>query len=344
MQSQSDLVYLIFRLQDTLFGVEALSVLEIVELPELSPVAEAPEYIVGILNWRGKIVPVMDPNLRMGQAAHEYRLTDQVIILEYASMFMGIIVDGVRDTIKLQAAQIDNVPSYGIGQVAVTRFISGVAKAGDDLIMLLDTEKLVRLSDPTAMPTDSKRPVFAPSASVEEKRILRQRAHDLRMISQDEDRTGLLPFAVFKLNGEFFGADLGLVREFADLHDVTPIPCCPNHIVGLTNLRGDLLTLVDIRASVNLPLQIGKPHGKVLVVEIQDLVAARESGRLGILVDEVVDVVHLRPADIGAAPASAKSSRTEYLKGTGAYGSALLSILDLARLFKNEALVVNEQA
>jgi purine-binding chemotaxis protein CheW len=179
---------------------------------------------------------------------------------------------------------------------------------------------------------------------VEEIKILHARAQALKQIPEDENLADLLPLAVFKMNGELFGVDLDLVREFADLNDVTPIPCCPHHILGLTNLRGDLLTLVDIRASINLPQHMGRGQGKVLVVEIPGLGTATESGQLGILVDEVVDVVYLRTAEVGLAPASAKSSRSEYLRGTGSYGSTLLCILDLARLLKSETMIVNEQA
>jgi purine-binding chemotaxis protein CheW len=345
MQNHTNSVYLIFELQDTLYGIEVLSVREIVELPELTPAAQAPAYIVGMLNWRGKIAPVMDLSQRLGQRTHEYQLGDKVIVLEHAGILMGLVVSQVHDTCEISRAQIEHVPAYGIGEEATARFIGGVAKRDQDLVMLLDLETLMRLPEQASHPAEfAGPPEFSLSMNAEGKQILRARAASLMQTDQSQDLTGQVPLAVVKLNDEFYGVDLSLVREFADRPEVTPIPCCPHHIVGLINLRGDLLTLIDIRSSINLSKNHRKTQEKVIVIEIQGLAASTEgSGRLGILVDEVVDIVYLGPTEIHPVPTSTKAARSECLRGIGPYGTKMLSILDLRCLLKEETLVVNEQ-
>src|SRR6185436_21126644 len=96
---------------------------------------------------------------------------------------------------------------------------------------------------------------FFADATAEERAILRERALGLMPAGESQDRFHLMPLAVVSLNGEYFAVDLNLVREFGTIHHVTPVPCCPPHIVGQMNLRGDILTLVDIRGALRMPMQ-----------------------------------------------------------------------------------------
>ena len=81
--------------------------------------------------------------------------------------------------------------------------------------------------------------------------------------------TERIPLAIIQLGAECFGVGLDVVREFSHLRRVTAIPCCPSHIAGNMNLRGDILTLVDIRGLLNIPAE-GNPS-EVMVVEAGDL-------------------------------------------------------------------------
>ena len=145
------------------------------------------------------------------------------------------------------------------------------------------------------------------------------------------------------LNGEYFGIDLAIVREFSALRIVTPVPCCPEHVVGQMNLRGDILTLMDIRAALNMPFAnvrngtSSDPTGKVVVVQTNAL-------KVGVLVDDVFDVMNLQPSEIHAVPSAVQSLSEEYLKGTAPCGEKMLSILDLPKILTQGALIVNEEA
>jgi purine-binding chemotaxis protein CheW len=114
------------------------------------------------------------------------------------------------------------------------------------------------------------------------------------------------------LNGEFFGVNLNRVREFTDVKKVTPIPCCPGHIIGNMNLRGEILTLIDIRGLLNLPLNSIAEGYKAMVVEVDGIVS-------GITVEEVYDVMFLNPKDITSVPTAIHSINDEYLKGATPY-------------------------
>ncbi|NEQ24463.1 MAG: chemotaxis protein CheW, partial [Microcoleus sp. SIO2G3] len=115
-----------------------------------------------------------------------------------------------------------------------------------------------------------------------------------------------------------------------------PIPCCPSHIVGNMNLRGEIVTLVDIRNVLNLPtspVSIGSP---AVVVQVDDIVA-------GLPVDRVLEMVELNSADITPLSTARFDEGKQYLQGTAFFDEKPLKILDLAKIFTNGKLIVNEE-
>ena len=146
--AMADKPYVIFSLHGLHYGVDADLVQEIFFLPELTPVAEAPDDIVGLLNLRGKIVPVMDLDLRSGHQPQEYRLSDSVIVLEWEELQIGMIVNSVDEVKNINSAAIEGETSYfGREREINSRFIAGVAKVDADIIMHLNHDKLIRDSD-----------------------------------------------------------------------------------------------------------------------------------------------------------------------------------------------------
>lgn len=350
--------YLIFSLNDLLYGVEAFCVQEIFSLPNLTPIAEAPREIVGVVNLRGDILPVMDLNLRFGYQQLEYSLTDSVIILEWQGFRIGIIVERVHEVHNISPQDITTEILYRQDVTNLReKFVAGIAKLAADIVMLVNHENLLSYSNygefsvaeqikerPVTSEKDAifsdnyypKHRTFCPHATPEERAIFRERAENLIQQTQGQDFTGLIPLAVVALNDEFFGLDLSIVREFTELRQVTPVPCCPPHIVGNMNLRGEILTLVDIRSLLNLPMLDGETTTKVMIVRIDDLVT-------GVTVDEVFDVMYLHPSQILPVPTAVHSINNEYLRGTAAYREKMMSILDLSKIFRQGDLIVNEE-
>ncbi len=349
--------------------MDALLVQEIFHLPELTPIAEAPDDIVGILNLRSKIVPVMHLARRLGHQPQECSLNDSVIVLEWKGTQIGIIVNSVYEVKQIASDAIEQQISYGRTRENNSRFIAGVAKVDADMIMLLNHEQLLRYSDvveallpskgtngQTGESTNGRSSLHngkalenhkslvkfssfyelcCPNATPEEKVIFRERAENLRQSTTSSDFAGLLPLAVIGLSGEYFGIDLEVVREFTKIYNVTPIPCCPAHIVGNMNLRGEILTLVDLRQALHL-LNAAGTGSEAVVIRVDEVVA-------GLSVDEVFDVMHLHPNDVTPVPAAVHSGSNEYLRGTVPYLDKMLSILDLPKILTKAELAVNEE-
>ena len=142
---------------------------------------------------------------------------------------------------------------------------------------------------------------------------------------------------MISLNNEYFGLGLETVREFINICNFTPIPCCPQHILGNINLRGEIVTLIDLRGCLNLPITSAKSNSNAVVIEVDDLVA-------GLPVDEVFDVIYLPQKSINSVPIAVEPSNREYLRGTAPYADKMLSIIDLSRIINQGNLEVNEAA
>lgn len=355
-----DCPYLIFSLHNSLYGINTTNVDEIFFLPELTPIPEAPTDIVGVVNIRGEIMPIMDLNLRFGYRTTNYQITDSVIVVQAENGRVGIIVNAVHEVKNLANAEITKELAYGREQELEGKriFSSGIARSESDIIVLLNVNKIIsyvehqtevnltenrqdqeQLQDQHRADNGYHQPqsyrVFAPHATPEEQATFRKRAESLRQITDSEEVTGLKPLAVVLLNKEFFGIDLKLVREFTDIHKVTPIPCSPSHIIGNMNLRGEVLTLVDIGGLLNLPIKGTAQEQKAMVIEVGDIVA-------GIAVETVCDVTFLNPAAITTVPTAIHSINDEYLEGAAPYEGKMMSILDLEKILVGGGLVVDE--
>lgn len=341
--------YLIFSLHDLQYGIDALLVQEIFYISELITIVEAPKDIVGVLNLRGKIIPIMHLSLRLGNQLKECHLSDSVIVLNYDGLQIGVIVNNVKKVENVSKILIESDLNYGRVKDINSRFVAGIAKTNSDTVVLLNHHNLLR--DPEAVEAligegnqdldDSSLinnfyATCCPSATPKDKVIFRERADNLRQLANDDSSTELNPLAIIGLNNEYFGIDLKLIQEFTTIRNIAPIPCCPSHIVGNMNLRGEILTLVDIRSVLNMPLSKTRDGVKAIVVNIDDLMA-------GFLVDEVFDVMYLHPSEVTSLPVAVNSNNQDYLRGTVAYAGNMLTILDLPKLLTNKLLVVNEE-
>jgi len=335
---------LIFDLDDARFGVDATLVRESVWLPKLTPVEEAPPYIVGIFSLRGQIVPVTDLNLRFGHPARPYRISDQIVILELDKLLMGLIVNEVREVIELSANAIQPPPQFVVETPVEPPLIEAQVRVGDDIVTLLDTRQLMHLPQDFAQPETEQMSTahhFCPQATPEQHSVFGARAKALMEVATEE-KGAHLSLAVVELSGEYFGIELDAIQEFCDIVRPCPIPCCPPHILGAMNLRGNLFTLLNLRAALNLPRAAQTSDKAVIVRASTWLGKGHGEQAVGVAVDQVHDVIYLREEELQAAPAALLEQHGAEIKGTAPYGGKLMVVLGLPALLAREEWIVNE--
>ncbi len=139
--------YLTFTLGQEEYGVEILKVQEIRGYSAVTPIPNTPGYIKGVMNLRGTIIPVVDLRAKLGLAEAEYNQFTVIIVVMVGTKVMGLIVDSVSDVLNIPKADIQAAPDFGSDVEA--RFIQGMAKAGEKLVVLLDIDKVLNETNTT---------------------------------------------------------------------------------------------------------------------------------------------------------------------------------------------------
>jgi purine-binding chemotaxis protein CheW len=137
--------FLTFSLGEEVFGVEIRFVTEIIGMQPITSIPEAPDYIRGIVNLRGKIIPVMDMRLKFGLEQIAYDDRTCIIVIDTDAITIGLIVDKVAEVLMIGDENIAPPPDAKTG--LENRYISGIGKVGTDVKLLLSCEKLFNQED-----------------------------------------------------------------------------------------------------------------------------------------------------------------------------------------------------
>jgi purine-binding chemotaxis protein CheW len=133
--------FLTFTLGSEAYGLDIKYVTEIIGVQEITEVPELPEYIRGIINLRGKIIPVMDVRLRFRKTFREYNDRTCIVVVDIKDVSVGLIVDAVSEVISIQEQDI--VPPPELNKGSGNKYIKGIGKVGNEVKLLLDCSKLL---------------------------------------------------------------------------------------------------------------------------------------------------------------------------------------------------------
>lgn len=133
--------FLTFSIENETYGLEIMYVTEIIGIQPITEIPELPAYVKGIINLRGKIIPVLDIRLRFKKEPKEYNDRTCVIVVDIQDMSIGIVVDSVSEVLAIPEQEIVEPPKINKG--FHNRYIKGIGKVGSDVKLLLDCEKLL---------------------------------------------------------------------------------------------------------------------------------------------------------------------------------------------------------
>ncbi len=135
------LQWVTFRLDNETYGINVMQVQEVLRYSEIAPVPGAPQYVLGIINLRGNVVTVIDTRLRFGLRQEDTTDQTRIVIIETENQVVGILVDAVAEVVYLRQSEIETTPNVGNDETA--KFIQGVCHKNDELLILVDLEKMM---------------------------------------------------------------------------------------------------------------------------------------------------------------------------------------------------------
>ena len=161
---------------------------------------------------------------------------------------------------------------------------------------------------------------------------LLERARALAKSSDVETSEGM-PLVVFSLATETYGIPTDYVRDVQPLRQITPVPCTPDFVVGVINIRGSIYSVIDIRSFFGVPAQEITPATKVIVVDTEEL-------QVGILADDVSGAMSVPRDEINPPLAAQATIKEEYIEGVT---NDMLIILNLEALMQDERIIIHEE-
>ena len=135
--------YLTFGLAEEEYGLEILTVREILGVLPVTAVPKAPSFVKGVVNLRGKVIPVVDLRLKFGMDEAEHTDETCIIVVCVGDVEMGIIVDRVSEVLDIGEADIEPPPEFGASMEVEKNFILGMGKSGEGVTILLDIENVL---------------------------------------------------------------------------------------------------------------------------------------------------------------------------------------------------------
>jgi purine-binding chemotaxis protein CheW len=135
------LQWVTYRLDEETYGINVMQVQEVLRHTEIAPVPGAPDYVLGIINLRGNVVTVIDTRARFGLPPTEITDNTRIVIIEADEHVVGILVDSVAEVVYLRSSEIDSAPNVGTEESA--KFIQGVSNRDNELLILVDLNKLL---------------------------------------------------------------------------------------------------------------------------------------------------------------------------------------------------------
>ncbi len=139
----------VFQLGGELYGVEISRVHEIIRLQTVTRVPRAPAFVEGVINLRGKVIPVVDLRRRFGLPTAEHTRASRIVVVEIGDQVVGIIVDGVSEVLRVGESTVEP-PSPVVAGID-SEYIHGIAKLPDRLVILLDLDRVLARDERRAL-------------------------------------------------------------------------------------------------------------------------------------------------------------------------------------------------
>lgn len=163
--------------------------------------------------------------------------------------------------------------------------------------------------------------------------ILQSRARELARPLKEDENTETIEVVIFRLAFEIYGIATSHVREVHPLKDLTPLPCTPPFVTGIINVRGQVMSVIDLKKFFELPDQGITDLNKAVIISDGDM-------EFGILADAIVDVHNIPLQELQTSLPSLTGIRNDYLLGVAPDG---LVVLDAGKLLSNSDLIVHEE-
>ncbi len=301
-----------FLLGEDEFGADIMDVKEIIRVPDITKVPNAPVFVEGACNLRGNVLPVIDGRTRFNLERKTKDEYSRVLVIDVDGKATGIVVDKVSEVMRVNTTDIEEPPQ--IVKNIDSDYLNGVVKLdnGNRLIMLLDVVSALNVNT-----TGSKR-IYSHDENIQKKLTM---VNSTSAEAMDEEQ-----LVSFLLNNEEFAIGIMKVKEIIRVPQIVKVPNCETYIEGVISIRNNLLPIISLRAYFGMEHMEISDHARILVVDMGNFTA-------GIMVDKISEVLRV-PSSIIQPPPKFSTQSGEQLKGVAKLnnGKRMILLLDPSKL------------
>jgi len=307
-----------FQLGDDEFGADIMDVKEIIRVPDITKVPNAPIYVEGACNLRGNVLPIIDGRTRFNLERKTKDESSRVLVIDVDGKATGMVVDKVSEVIRVNTDHIEEPPQ--IVKNVDSDYLNGVVKLdnGNRLIMLLDVVSALNVKN------NVKDLINGHDQSGEKKKLL---VNSASAESIEEEQ-----LVSFLLDKEEYAIGIMKVKEIIRVPEIVKIPNCEDYIEGVVSLRNNLLPIIDLRTYFGMEHMDINDNNRILVVDMGSFTA-------GIMVDKISEVLRV-PTSIIQPPPKFSTQSGEQLKGVAKLndGKRMILILEPSKLISDDEI------
>ena len=319
--------HLYFQIGQNKYGVNTANVLEIMKLPALDYPQKLPNNIVGLLKYNNFVINIVDIRFYLNIEVTPYSTHNELLIVKTDEVIFGIITDKIIGILPFDTTLTDQIPFVDNKMI-----IESIYKHDDDTIFVVNIyslENLLKQHDielpdvdiPALFPQDktSKSVMALRTSAIAEKSALRLASGELHAKNK---------YISFNLNNDFYCISLAYVKEVLKDTNITNVPGTPDFIEGIMNLRGDYITVVNLKKLLGLPEETVYDKKPVIIVKCNEL-------KLALLIDKINELFDYQEFSVQDAPDS-------YYMNEFIYNQTLYTELNIDKITSDKRIIITD--
>jgi purine-binding chemotaxis protein CheW len=316
--TDTDKKYVSFSIGEEYFGIHIDEVKQIIRVPRITRVPKMPDFVLGICNLRGSVLPVIDLSLRLGLSEPCGDSEDaRVIVVEKRGMLIGLVVEAVNEVKSTESGSYEEIPAMLSGG-ADQKFISGIfkmqLKSEIRLVQIVDTDELVNISE---LQKNSEEISSRGAVSL-------SREFDTESDLSDYER-----FISFDIHSHSYAIEIHKINEIIRIPEYVAVPGLDRYVKGIFSLREKVIPLVSLHSKFGKTETEYGEDARVVIIEIEETL-------VGFVAEKVNEVLSVPVSDIEEPPrvfSDRDSEVSSIIKADS--GEKLIMILDTDNLLKS---------
>lgn len=319
--------HLYFQIGKNQYAINTANVLEIMKLPALDYPQKLPNNIIGLLKYNNFVINVVDIRFYLNIEVSPYDSHNELLIVKTDEVIFGIVTDKIIGILPFDTAYVDQIPFVDNKMI-----IESLYKFNNETIFIVNIyalENLLKRHDIVIPETDilslfpqdenSKAIMAKRTRSIAEKSAMRLTSGELHAKNK---------YISFNLNNDFYCIALDFVKEVLKDTAITKVPGTPDYIEGIMNLRGDYITVVNLKKFLSLPESVITDKNPVIIIKCNEL-------KLALLIDKINELFEYQET-------VQEDLSESYYANEFIYNKTLYTVLNIDRISSDKKIIITD--